>query len=156
MNGKIDPTASLKLKRLIKAPLARVFAAWTTPADLMRWFGPGPWKVAAANLDLRPGGAWRVRFHSAAENREIEIHGAYREVTPPTRLVFTWASDNPRMNFGETLVTVDLADAGGATEVRITHEGFPSEPIQERHALGWQSCYDNLEKLLAGKSAGTP
>jgi uncharacterized protein YndB with AHSA1/START domain len=148
MNPKPAPTSALTLKRLIKAPIARVFAAWTTPEDMLQWFGPGPWKVITAKLDLRPGGSWRVCFHSDAENRDVEVYGVYREVRPNTRLVFTWNSENPQMNFGETLVTVDLTDASGSTNVCITHEGFPAQPIQERHALGWQHCCDNLEKLL--------
>lgn len=149
MSPKAAPASTLKLKRLIKAPIARVFAAWTTPGDMMQWFGPGPWKVTAAKLELRPGGPWRVRFHSDAEDRDVEIYGVYREVKPDTRLVFTWNSDNPQMNFGETLVTVDLTETGGSTDVCITHEGFPAKPIEERHSLGWQNCCDNLEKLLA-------
>lgn len=150
MSPQSAPTSVLKLKRLIKAPIARVFAAWTTPGDMLQWFGPGPWKVTMAKLDLRPGGSWRVCFRSDEDGKEIEVYGVYREVTPNTRLVFTWKSDNPPMNFGETLVTVALADAGGATEVCILHEGFPAEPIRDRHMLGWQGCCDNLEKLLAG------
>ena len=153
MSPKTAPTSALKLKRSIKAPIARVFAAWTTPKDMLQWFGPGPWKVTAAKLELRPGGSWRVCFHSDAENRDVEIYGVYREVRPNTRLVFTWNSDNPQMNFGETLVTVDLTEASGATEVCVTHEGFPGEAIQERHSLGWQNCCDNLENLLAKSGA---
>jgi uncharacterized protein YndB with AHSA1/START domain len=149
MSPKPAPTTSLKLKRLIKAPIGRVFAAWTTPEDMLQWFGPGPWNVTDAKVDLRAGGAWRVCFHSDAENRDVEIYGVYREVKPNTRLSFTWNSDNPQMNFGETLVTVDLTDTRGSTEVCIKHEGFPAEQIQERHSLGWQNCCDNLEKLLA-------
>lgn len=147
------PGFALTLNRLIKAPIARVFAAWTTPEDMLHWFGPGPWKVTAAKLDLRPGGSWRVSFHSDAEDRDVEIYGVYREVRPNTRLVFTWNSDNPLMNFGETLVTVDLAEAGCSTDVCITHQGFPAEPIQERHLCGWQNCCDNLEKLFAAAAA---
>lgn len=153
MNPTTAATSGLKLKRLIKAPIARVYAAWTTPEDMVHWFGPGQWTVTSAKSDARPGGSWRVRFHSDAENRDVEVYGVYREVKPNTRLVFTWKSDNPQMNFGETLVTVEFVEAGASTEVHIAHDGFPAEPIRERHYLGWDNCCDNLEKLFAAKAA---
>jgi uncharacterized protein YndB with AHSA1/START domain len=150
MSPDSKPTVSLTVRRLIKAPIARVFEAWTHPEDMVHWFGPAPWQVTSAETDTRSGGAWKVCFHSEAEKRDVVIFGSYLEVRPNTRLVFTWVSDNPQMNFGETLVTVELTESGASTEVSITHVGFPAEPIRERHLLGWESCCDNLVALLDG------
>jgi uncharacterized protein YndB with AHSA1/START domain len=73
----------------------------------------------------------------------------YREVKPPARLVYTWVWENhPVMGSGEALVTVDLIEANGWTEVRLRHEGFEKLAVRDRHAQGWPGCFDKLEKYL--------
>ncbi|HKB88897.1 MAG TPA: SRPBCC domain-containing protein [Opitutaceae bacterium] len=146
MSTKSALSVQLKVQRLIKAPIARVFTAWTTPSDLVKWFGPGDWKVSAADVDPRSGGSYRITFHSDNEAHDVTVSGVYREIKAPTKLVFTWKSEG--MNIGETLVTVDLKDADGSTEVIVRHEGFPADPVRDRHAHGWQLCMDNLEVLF--------
>ena len=50
----------LRLTRLIKAGRDRVFAAWTDPAILKQWWGPGPITCPEAHIDLREGGTYRI------------------------------------------------------------------------------------------------
>ena len=50
----------LWLERRIDAPPERLFAAWTQPELVRRWFAPAPWSVSAAETDLRVGGATQV------------------------------------------------------------------------------------------------
>ena len=84
----------------------------------------------------------------SAQDTPTTIHQCDSDKAATTRLVFTWNSSNPQMNFGETLVTVDLMESEGSTEVHITHEGFPADEIRERHNQGWTKACDNLAKLL--------
>jgi uncharacterized protein len=53
------------------------------------------------------------------------------------------------VEFGESQVSVEFLDRGGATEVQITHEQLPNDEVQEDHKQGWNGCLDKLEKLLA-------
>ena len=139
--------ASLKITRLIKAPRARVFAAWTTPADIQQWLCSPTVKMLSAKVDLRVGGEYVFRL-SRPDVGETESHGVYREVSPPNKLVFTWHACCGPAN-EETLVTVDFADKNGATDVTITHERFSSQESCDQHNQGWTMCMDNMEKLLA-------
>ena len=70
---------SLEIKRFIRAPRDRVYAAWTDPAQLKKWFGPE--KVETRNLiaDVRVGGQFRWDLTNP-EGKEITISGEYREV----------------------------------------------------------------------------
>jgi len=149
MNTQTAPTVSLQVKRLIKAPIARVFAAWTTPDQVRLWLGCH--MMASAKMDVRVGGEYC--FNMVKPQGENAVRGVYREVTPPKRLVFTWfanASCTGGEGAGETLVTVDFTEAQGGTEVRITHERFPSTEARDRHNEGWTLSLEHLEKLLAG------
>jgi len=150
MSTKVAPeTLTLEVKRLIKAPRERVFAAWTTPEDITKWFGPETCRVLSAKVDLRVGGEYHIRAHGV-EYGEIEVGGVFREIKRPSRLVYTWGwTDAPMSEIGETVVTVDFVDVDGATEVRLCHEGFPSAEPRDKHSHGWNGCLDKLEKMFA-------
>ena len=154
---------AVKVSRLIKAPRERVFAAWTDPEDIKKWFGPETCQVLSAKTDVRVGGAYKFRVKSGScagasdkgEIPELEVTGIYKEVKRPSRLVFTWAwSGSPELEFGESVVTVDFLDKEGFTEVQITHERLPNKEARESHQHGWNGCLDKLEKFAAAANNG--
>jgi len=145
---------TLRVSRLIKAPRDRVFAAWTNPEDIMKWFGPETCRVLSAKVDLRPGGAYHFRV-KGSEMGELDLRGVYREVKPPSRLVYTWAfKGNPQVEIGETVVTVDFIERDGGTDVQITHEAFPNAFARDNHNYGWNGCFDKLAAYLGGGDSG--
>ena len=138
----------MTLERTIRAPRERVFEAWTTESGLARWSAPEGAEVAEAEVDLRVGGRWRILMRAADGSAAWEAVGVYREITPPGRLVYThsWATDETPV---ETLVTVELHEAGEATRVVMLHEGFLTEQARDGHREGWSSCLDRLETMFA-------
>jgi uncharacterized protein YndB with AHSA1/START domain len=136
----------LQVNRLIKVPRERVFKAWTTPSDIIQWMGCGDSKAQSADVDLRVGGKYQVTLQSG-DCGTMQVNGVYREIKSPSRLVFTWGWENPEGQRSETLVTVDLADRNGSTEVKVTHEGFADAETCDKHEHGWNSCLDKFEKL---------
>ncbi len=143
------PATSLQLKRFIKSPPDRVFAAWTTPEQIKDWFGPATCKVLDAQVDLRVGG--KYRFHVFNEGMgEMTVVGEYREIAAPAKLVFTWQwEDDEEWENVESVVTVELFKKNGGTEVQITHEGLPSAEHAGRHEHGWNGCLDKLAARAA-------
>lgn len=130
----------------IKAERKRVFAAWTDPRELARWFGPENTKVTDARVDLRLGGAYSLRIESADGGVHTAV-GRYREIEPPERLSFTWDWLEDEHSLGtETLVTVELVERGETTEVRLTHELLPSADAAALHEEGWTSTLNELER----------
>ena len=49
----------------------------------------------------------------------------------------------------ETLVTVEFARAEDGTEVRLSHEGFPTPEDREGHEEGWNICLERLVDLVS-------
>jgi len=58
MTDKLD----LVLERTIDAPVSLVWEAYTNPEHLKRWFAPSPYEISEIDLDLRPGGIFRIRM----------------------------------------------------------------------------------------------
>ena len=137
---------SLTLKRRLKAPPAKVFAAWTDPEKVKQWMGPGEVKVLSVACDPRAGGT----FNWVMRTPDAEIHdvsGVFREVVPDRKLVFTWAwKTTPER---ESLVTVDIKPDGEGSLMTLTHEQFFDEDARDRHQGGWTGALDKMEKMFA-------
>jgi uncharacterized protein YndB with AHSA1/START domain len=109
-------------------------------------------------LDVRPGGHYRIESLTP-EGFIFNLQGTYREIRPPEKLVFTWQwkrtgkGGGDVEEIGETLVTVEFFARGDSTEVVLTHEGFTSAEIRDRHDRGWNGCFDTLTPLLRATRA---
>src|SRR5690349_11381306 len=114
-------TLTLNLSRVLDAPRERVFRAWTDPRALAQWWGPPGFACPLAQVDLRPGGAYRLSMQPP-QGDIFYLGGIFREITPPARLVYTWRWEDDTEGTGETLVTVEFKDLGARTEVILTHE----------------------------------
>jgi uncharacterized protein YndB with AHSA1/START domain len=141
----------LRLARSFAAPRERVFRAFTTPAQIAKWWGPKGWTVPACTLDARPGGAWRTVMRSP-EGKDHIVSGVYREVLPPERLVYTWAWEEDGARGHETVVTIELSETPGGTRLELTQGPFESERARDLHGEGWSSSLDCLEEGLAKRA----
>jgi uncharacterized protein YndB with AHSA1/START domain len=145
---KAEFTEALRLSRRFKAPREAVFRAFTDPAALAEWFGPEGVDVTNVEVDLRTGGAYSMVFNET-DGDTHGLSGTYREISPPERLVMTWVWDHGAMAGIETLVTIELAEAGAETEFTLIHEKLPSRNALDMHSQGWtssqspkESCHD--------------
>jgi uncharacterized protein YndB with AHSA1/START domain len=143
---KLDAKPSLTLKRRLNAAPEKVYAAWTDPAQIVRWFGPDSGKVSRAETDVRAGGRYVVVFNTE-DGEEHHVSGTYREVVANERLVFTWAwRSTPER---ESLVTVVIKPDGAGALLTLIHEQFFDETARDRHEYGWSGTLDKLEQLFA-------
>ena len=137
---------SLTLKRRLNAPAEKVYAAWTKPEQIAKWFGPDSGEVTKAETDVRVGGRFHVVFHSE-DGEEHDVSGIYREVIPNEKLQFTWSWRT--MPERESLVTVIVRPDGDGALLTLIHEQFFDEPARDRHEWGWNGSLNKLEKALA-------
>ena len=137
---------SLTLKRRLNAPPAKVYAAWTDPTQIKRWFGPTQVEALSAAADVRVGGRFRIVMRGS-DGEEHDVSGVYREVVPNEKLMFNWAwRTTPER---ESLVTVTLKADGSGTILTLTHEQFFDEPARDRHQSGWTGALNKLEAYFA-------
>ncbi len=121
MTHQTDPKLDLVLERIVDVPPRLVWAAWTTPEYVKKWFTPTPWQTIDCEIDLRPGGIFRTVMRSP-EGQEFPNTGCYLEVVENEKLVWTAALKpgyRPRNEPSELLFTaVILLEAHGAGHQR--------------------------------------
>lgn len=137
---------SLTLKRRLNAPAEKVFAAWTDPEKIVKWFGPDSGPVTRAETDLRVGGRYTIAFNTESGERH-QVGGIYREIVPNERLVFTWAWHTTPER--ESLVTITVKPDGAGSILTLLHEKFFDEAARDGHKRGWGGSLDKLEKLFS-------
>ena len=159
-NAELD----LHFERIVDVPREQIWAAWTTPALLMPWFCPLPWKTIACEIDLRAGGRFYTVMQSP-EGLQFPNTGCYLSIIPNKKLVWTNALEpgfrpatlpesSPGHECAEFLMTATIlleAVAGGTKytahvmhankEACITHKqmGFKE---------GWEACLDQLLAMI--------
>ena len=139
----------LVITRIFVAPRDVVFQAWTEPGRVARWWGPQGFVTTYCDMDIRPGGAFRVCMRSP-EGAEHWKQGVYREVVEPERLVFTFAWEDADGNpTHQTLVTVSFAEEGSKTKLILHQAVFETIARRDEHQRGWTSTLQRFAEYLA-------
>ena len=143
-----DKQLRLEVTRLIKAPRARVFDAWTRPEMIRMWFGPEGMRPAEVSTDPRVGGAYTIGLESCADGTKQNpvATGTYTKVNPYDLLQFSWVGS--WVPEEESLVTIHFRDVGDATEIRLIHDRFNTVESRDGHNKGWIACMDRLAERI--------
>jgi uncharacterized protein YndB with AHSA1/START domain len=139
---------SLRLEKVLRAPRARVFAAFVDEGALGAWWGPKDFAVPNVEICAREGGGYRFTMQPP-EGAAFHITGEFREVEPPQRLVYTFEYEEPDPEDQETLVTLSLADAAQGTTLVLEQGPFATKARRSLHEQGWTETLDGLDRFLA-------
>ena len=114
--------------RVIDAPVDLVWSLISTADGLNRWMS------VLATVELEVGGTI-----SWTHDNGWVVAGEFLEIVPMRRLVFTygWAEGGFPVPVGSSVVTIELAAAGGTTELSVRHDGLTS-PMAAQHTEGWE------------------
>jgi len=139
----------IRIERVFDAPRDRVFAVYTDPSLIPEWWGPRSTTTIVDVMEPRTGGSWRFVARES-DGSETAFRGAYREVTPPERIVqtFEWEGMPGHVSV-ETAVFEDLGDRTKVTTTSVFHT------TEERDGMlgsgmegGMNQTYQRLDELL--------
>lgn len=127
----------ITISTTVNAPIERVWAAWTTPAEITRWnFASTDWHCPAAALDLSPGGTFSYRMEAKDGSMGFDFEGTFTEVEPMKLIRFRLGD--------ERAVTVSFSESkGGNVIVEETFEA-DDEHSGEQQRQGWQAILENF------------
>jgi uncharacterized protein YndB with AHSA1/START domain len=150
--GADAPRRVVNLTRLIDAPRALVFEAWTNPKHVEKWWGPKNFTNIVEKWDARPNGTIRLTM-KAQSGFSHPMTGTFHEVVPPERLVFlAVAEDEAGNRLLESLTTVTFADEAGKTKLTVHASAVGIAPISVQMLAGmeqgWSQSLDRLDEQM--------
>ena len=141
----------LVISRVLRAPRAALWRAWSDPALLKEWWCPKPWTTEVLAFDLQPGGA----FHTIMRGPDGGVSdnpGSFLEVVPQARLVMTsmltggWRPAKPWLGF-TAIITMADEGTGSRYTATVMH---PDDETRDQHEKlgffdGWNTCITQLD-----------
>jgi len=145
---KANPASVIRIDRVIPATIENVYRAITTPQLFERWMGPEGSSVHITEMDVTIGG--RIAFRvDAPDGHTVSLHGTFRDLEPPSRIVHTWADASDAAADVST-VTYELSPDAGGTRLVLTHVGVRAADRQMVDA-GWGHVLERLAALVASQ-----
>ncbi len=137
---------AVRLSCVIARPPARVYAAWTTAAELARWFVPEPGAVCTVyEFDVREGG--KFRFAIDFPGNHCTAAGSFLRLDYATKMVLSWSWEE-QSDGVVSQVTLDFIPHGQGTNLVLTHERMLDRESREDHTRGWTACEISLADYL--------
>jgi uncharacterized protein YndB with AHSA1/START domain len=127
----------ITVKTTVAAPIAEVWRAYTTPADIMQWnAASADWHTTKAAVDLREGGAFSSRMEAKDGSMGFDFAGTYTRIVPQQRIEYA---------FGDRTAQVEFADGPSDVEVVVTFDSEDTHPVEQQR-MGWQAILDNFKR----------
>jgi uncharacterized protein YndB with AHSA1/START domain len=141
------------ITRTFNGPARMVYAAFSKPEYVRRWWAPTSHgvTVASCEADVRAGGAYRYVL-GGRKGEELAFSGTYTEVVPNSRLVYTQVFE-PMAQMGDSVVTVTFHEHDGKTDL-VMHSRYPSKATRDAVIAsgmehGMRETMEQLEDLVA-------
>jgi uncharacterized protein YndB with AHSA1/START domain len=148
---------SVALTRVLKAPRALVWQAWTDPEMLKEWWGPEQFTTPVIEGNIQVGSVLKIVMHGpkgSPFDMDMPMVKRYREIVPGRKLVFENEPVGPN---GEKLLdgltTVTFSDHPEGTLMEMTTSAKALVPMAvgmlQGMDQGWGQSFDKLSRLLA-------
>jgi len=148
MAATAAPGATVVVRRTFKAPVAKVFRAWSDPAMATRWSWGPEFDTVSIDLSCQAGGVWRQHIHDRTTGENWYFDGVFQEVVPNRKLVHTFHFTSDRgHDEPPSLVTIEFTERGGDTDVVLTHTQLLEAKVKETNE-GWVAIFDAMDGLV--------
>lgn len=127
----------ITVSTLVRAPLKRVWEAYTSPEDIVAWNAASDdWHTTTARVDLREGGEFSSRMEAKDGSVGFDFEGTYTKIEPRSRIEYDFGDRKAEVTFEDS-------DAGVRVTVVFDAETTHSEEMQKE---GWQAILKNFAR----------
>jgi len=140
-------TNSVTLHRVLKAPVEKVYRAFTEPIAIGSWLPPYGYICIVHEHNVKVNGTYRMSFYNFTSGKSHSFGGKYIEIKPNEFLKYTDKFEDPNLP-GEMITAVWLKKVSVGTEIKIQQDGIPEMIPAEMCYLGWQESLEKLKMLV--------
>jgi uncharacterized protein YndB with AHSA1/START domain len=127
----------ITVEAIVKAPVAKVWSAYTTPDDIKLWNAASDdWHTTKSTVDLRVGGAFTSRMEAKDGSFGFDFSGMYTKIVPNELIEYS---------FGDRTGTVEFIAGANDVTVRVTFDAESENPVEQQRQ-GWQAILNNFAK----------
>ena len=132
----------ITVEALVSAPVASVWTAYTSPADIMKWNAASDdWHTTKATVDLRVGGEFSSRMEAKDGSFGFDFAGTYTAVIPNQLIEYS---------FGDRVAKVEFSEIQGGVRVAVTFEAESTHSIEQQQQ-GWQAILNNFKRHVEAR-----
>ena len=129
---------------VVRAPLAEVWRAYTTPDDIKVWnAASSDWHTTQAEVDLRVGGKFCSRMEAKDGSFGFDFAGEYTKLIPQQLIEYV---------FDERNVSVNFTESSDGILVKVSFDPESIHP-EEQQREGWQSILNNFAKYVSERQS---
>ena len=133
----------IKVDATVRAPLASVWNAYTSPDDIVQWNAASDdWHTTRAIVDLRPGGKFCSRMEARDGSAGFDFEGTYTTVVPNSLIEYT---------FGGRRARVEFSEGPDGVSVRVSFDSEETHTIEQQR-VGWQAILDRFKAHAEAKA----
>ena len=133
----------ISVETTIHAPIAKVWSAYTTPADIKQWnTASDDWHTTSAAVDLRVGGAFSSRMEAKDGSFGFDFAGTYMKIVRHELIEYA---------FGDRIGLVEFLTGADGVTVRVTFDAETENSIDQQRQ-GWQAILNNFARHVTSKS----
>jgi len=135
--------SKITVETTVAAPVAKVWAAYTTPDDIKQWNAASDdWHTTAASVDLRVGGIFSSRMEAKDGSFGFDFAGTYTKVEE-RRLI--------EYSFGDRFAQVRFDDSPEGVKVQVTFDSESTHSVEQQRA-GWQAILNNFGRYVEARA----
>ncbi len=132
----------ITVETVVKAPVATVWHAYTTPEDIRQWNAASDdWHTTRSSVDLRVGGAFSSRMEAKDGSFGFDFAGTYTKIVPHELIAYS---------FDERMATVEFATGENAVTVRVAFDAETEYPVEQQRQ-GWQAILDRFARHVESR-----
>lgn len=134
---------NITVESIVRAPLAQVWSAYTTPDDIKQWnTASEDWHTTESTVDLRVGGVFSSRMEAKDGSFGFDFAGTYTRIVPHELIEYA---------FGGRTGVVEFISGAAGVNVRVTFEAESENP-EEMQRQGWQAILNNFAKYVEARA----
>ena len=127
----------ISVETTVRAPIEKVWHAYTTPADIQQWnAASADWHTTAATVDLRVGGTFCSRMEARDGSMGFDFAGTYTKIVPHRLIEYS---------FGDRAASIEFAEGPSGVSVRVTFDSESAHSVEQQRD-GWQAILDNFAR----------